>query len=115
MARRFLQVPIHQLKRVLGRPLMAREDDLTPHRFGIIMVSVKPMTVRFSDEVAELLDRREGELREMSVNTLVNVAVRRMLAPDRNKATEASDEAVASALKRVMQRDAGILEALKHI
>lgn len=94
---------------------MAREDDLTPHRFGIIMVSVKPMTVRFSDEVAELLDRREGELREMSVNTLVNVAVRRMLAPDRNKATEASDEAVASALKRVMQRDAGILEALKHI
>ena len=76
---------------------------------------MKPMTVRFSDEVAELLDRREGELREMSVNTLVNVAVRRMLAPDRNKATEASDEAVTSALKRVMQRDATILEALKNI
>lgn len=72
------------------------------------------MTVRFSDEVAELLDQREGELREMSVNTLVNVAVRRMLAPDPNKATQASDEAVASALKRVMQRDASILEALKN-
>jgi hypothetical protein len=76
---------------------------------------MKPMTVRFSDEVAQLLDQREGELREMSVNTLVNVAVRRMLAPDRNQATQASDEAVARALERVMQRDASILEALKNI
>lgn len=76
---------------------------------------MKPMSIRFSDEVADLLDRRDGELREMSVNTLVNVAVRRMLAPDRNNAVEATNEAVAVALKRVMERDASILEALRNI
>ena len=76
---------------------------------------MKAVTVRFSDEVAELLDHRVGELSEMSVNTLVNVAVRRMLETDNHKVAAADDEAVTTALKRVMARDAKILEALKNI
>jgi len=76
---------------------------------------MKALTVRLNDEVADLIEQRDGELRDMSINTLVNVAVRRMLVPDRNRAVEANDDVVAAALKRVMVRDATILEALKNI
>jgi hypothetical protein len=76
---------------------------------------MKALTVRLNDEVADLIEQRDGELRDMSINTLVNVAVRRMLVPDQNRAVEANDDVVAAALKRVMARDAKILEALKNI
>jgi hypothetical protein len=76
---------------------------------------MKVLTVRLSDEVAKLIEQRGGELSDMSVNTLVNVAVRRMLVPDQNRALEADDDAVAAALKRLMARDAKIFEALKNI
>lgn len=76
---------------------------------------MKSFTVRLSDEVADLIEHRQGEARDMSVNTLVNVALRRMLAPEQNRAVPASDEAVAEALQRVMRRDKSILEALKNI
>ncbi|MHB8231055.1 MAG: hypothetical protein ACYDG0_09790 [Vulcanimicrobiaceae bacterium] len=76
---------------------------------------MKALTIRLNDEVAELIERREGELRDMSINTLVNVAVRRMLLPDHNRAVAADDDAVTAALERVMARDAKILEALKNI
>jgi hypothetical protein len=77
--------------------------------------TMKVLTVRLNDEVADLIEHRGGELRDMSINTLVNVAVRRMLVPDQNRAVEANDDVVAAALKRVMVRDAKILEALKNI
>ncbi|MHB8144791.1 MAG: hypothetical protein ACYDEW_04040 [Vulcanimicrobiaceae bacterium] len=76
---------------------------------------MKALTIRLNDEVAELIERREGELRDMSINTLVNVAVRRMLLPDHNRAVAVDDDAVTAALERVMARDAKILEALKNI
>jgi hypothetical protein len=76
---------------------------------------MKALTVRLNDEVAGLIEQRDGELRDMSINTLVNVAIRRMLLPDQNRAVAADDEVVAAALKRVMARDAKILEALKNI
>ncbi len=76
---------------------------------------MKALTVRLNDEVATLIDQRDGELRDMSINTLVNVAVRRMLVPDQNQAVAANDDVVAAALKRVMARDSEILEALKNI
>jgi hypothetical protein len=76
---------------------------------------MKAITVRLSDEVVKLIDDRGGEMRDMSVNTLVNVAVRRMLLPDQNRAVSADDDDVAAAVKRVMARDAKILEALKNI
>jgi hypothetical protein len=37
-----------------------------------------------------------------------------MLVPDQNRAVEADNDAVAAALKRVVARDAKILEALKN-
>jgi hypothetical protein len=77
--------------------------------------TMKALTVRLNDEVATLIEQRDGELRDMSINTLVNVAVRRMLVPDQNRAVAAGDDVVAAALKRVMARDAKILEALKNI
>lgn len=77
--------------------------------------TMKSLTVRLSDDVATLIEQRDGELRDMSINTLVNLAVRRMLAPDQHRAVAADDEAVAAALKRIMARDAKILEALKNI
>jgi hypothetical protein len=76
---------------------------------------MKTLTVRLNDEVANLIEQRDGELRDMSINTLVNVAVRRLLVPGQNRAVEANDDVVAAALKRVMARDAPILEALKNI
>ncbi len=76
---------------------------------------MKALTVRLNDEVAKLIEQRDGELRDMSINTLVNVAVRRMLVPDQNRAVAADDDVVAAALERVMTRDAKILEALKNI
>ena len=76
---------------------------------------MKALTVRLNDEVATLIEQRDGELRDMSINTLVNVAVRRMLVPDQNRAVAANDDVVAAALKRVMARDAEVLEALKNI
>jgi hypothetical protein len=76
---------------------------------------MRALTVRLNDEVAKLIDQRDGELRDMSINTLVNVAVRRMLDPDQNRAVNAADEEVSAALKRVIARDAKILEALKNI
>jgi hypothetical protein len=76
---------------------------------------MKTLTVRLNDEVADLIEQRNGELRDMSINTLMNVAVRRLLVPDQNRAVEANDDVVAAALKRVMARDAAILEALKNI
>lgn len=76
---------------------------------------MKSLTVRLNDEVADLIKNRQGEMHDMSVNTLINVALRRMLAPEQNRAVPASDEAVAAALKRVMERDADILEALKNL
>jgi hypothetical protein len=76
---------------------------------------MKPLTVRLSDDVANLIEQRGGELKDMSINTLVNVAVRRMLAPDQNQAVEADGDIVAAALKRVIARDAKIFEALKNI
>lgn len=75
---------------------------------------MKSLTVRLNNEVAKLLEQREGEMRDMSINTLVNVAVRRMLLPDQNRAVAADDDAVTAALKRVMARDAKILEALEN-
>jgi hypothetical protein len=77
--------------------------------------TMKTLTVRLNDEVADLIEQRNGELRDMSINTLMNVAVRRLLVPDQNRAVEANDDVVAAALKRVMARDAAILEALKNI
>jgi hypothetical protein len=74
---------------------------------------MKALTVRLNDEVAELIEQRDGELRDMSINTLVNVAVRRMLVPGQSRAVDADDAVVSAALKRVMARDAKILEALK--
>ena len=71
--------------------------------------------MRLNDEVAKLIDERDGELRDLSINTLVNVAVRRMLDPEQNRAVNAGDDEVAAALKRVIARDAKILEALKNI
>jgi len=76
---------------------------------------MRALTVRLNDEVSKLMDERDGELRDMSINTLVNVAVRRMLAPEQSHVVAASDEEVATALKRVLARDAKILEALKNI
>jgi hypothetical protein len=76
---------------------------------------MRALTVRLNDEVAKLIDQRDGELRDMSINTLVNVAVRRMLDPEQNRAVSADDDEVAAALKRVIARDAKILEALKNI
>ncbi|HVA27531.1 MAG TPA: hypothetical protein VNF68_05090 [Candidatus Baltobacteraceae bacterium] len=76
---------------------------------------MKALNIRFNDEVAELIENREGELRDLSINTLVNVAVRRMLSADSAQAVRADDDAVAAALGRVMSRDAKILEALKNI
>ncbi|MGA8099712.1 MAG: hypothetical protein WB810_13745 [Candidatus Cybelea sp.] len=76
---------------------------------------MKALTVRLSDDVAKLIEQRAGELSDMSINTLVNVAVRRMLVPDQNRAVDADDDAVAAALKRVIARDAKIFEALKNI
>ncbi len=76
---------------------------------------MKAFTVRLVDEVAKLIEQRAGELSDMSINTLVNVAVRRMLASDQNRAVEAGDDTVAAALKRVTARDNKILEALKNI
>ncbi len=76
---------------------------------------MKVVNIRFNDEVADLIEHREGELRDMSINTLVNVAVRRMLNDDSVQTVRADDDAVAAALGRVMARDAKILEALKNI
>ncbi|GAC1392298.1 MAG: hypothetical protein NVSMB31_10270 [Vulcanimicrobiaceae bacterium] len=76
---------------------------------------MKSLNIRFNDEVAELIEHRKGELSDMSVNTLVNVAVRRMLTVESVKSVSADDAAVVSALERVMSRDASILEALKHL
>jgi len=76
---------------------------------------MRSLTVRLNDEVAKLIDERDGELRDLSINTLVNVAVRRMLDPEQNRAVNAGDDEVAAALKRVIARDAKILEALKNI
>jgi hypothetical protein len=76
---------------------------------------MKALTIRLNDEVEELIEHRDGELRDMSVNTLVNVAVRRMLAPAQDRGTTADDADVTAALRRVMARDAKILEALKNI
>ena len=76
---------------------------------------MKAMNIRFSDEVAALLDQRQGELKDMSINTLANVAIRRLLAQETTQAVPADDTAVASALQRVMSRDKAILEALKNL
>lgn len=76
---------------------------------------MKALNVRLSDEVVELLERREGELRDMSVNTIVNVAVRRMLTSGESKVVPADDETVAAAVKRIIARDSSILEALKNL
>jgi hypothetical protein len=76
---------------------------------------MKTLSIRLNDEVAKLIEDRDGEMRDLSINTLVNVAVRRMLLPDQNQAVAADDSAVTAALKRVMARDAKILEALKDI
>jgi hypothetical protein len=75
----------------------------------------KAMNIRFTDEVTELLDARQGELRDLSINTLVNVAVRRFLAGTPISAASADDAEVERALKRVLSRDASILEALKNL
>ena len=75
---------------------------------------MKSLTIRLSEDVADLIERRDGEFRDLSINTLVNVAVRRMLAPEPGGGTP-EDDAVMAALRRVIARDARILEALKTL
>ena len=59
--------------------------------------------------MAELLKQREGDYASMSENTVVNIAVRRLLkAPP-------SDVEVEQIARRLAQRDERILEALKNL
>jgi hypothetical protein len=73
----------------------------------------KNINVRFAPEVAHLLDNRTGELRDLSVNAIVNLAVRRLLTSRPVSAIEADDRHVEAALRRILERDRLILEDLK--
>jgi Arc/MetJ-type ribon-helix-helix transcriptional regulator len=68
----------------------------------------KSATVRLDPKVAELLDSRAGEYASMSANTVINVAVRRLLETP-------SDNEVEQIARTLAKRDARILEALKNL
>ena len=86
-------------------------DLLTPlwYHSGVMNTkNRKSATVRLDPRVAELLDRRVGEYASMSANTVINVAIRRLLEPP-------SDNDVEQIARTLAKRDSRILEALKNL
>lgn len=69
----------------------------------------KPSTFRLEPDVAALLDHREGDFSSMSANSLVNIALRRLLRGP------ILDDEVEKVARRLAKRDARILEALKNL